>query len=55
VADDLGLLFQPVARKRPAGGEPVMVAAEGMARERQPDAALMLPDMRPVFALLQNS
>lgn len=47
VTDDLRLLFDPVALERPAGHEAVMIAAEGVARERQEDAALVLPDVTP--------
>lgn len=45
VADDLGLLLDPVAGKGLAGLQRIVVTAEGMAPERQVDALLPLPDM----------
>ena len=47
VADDLGLLFEPVAAERAAGDDVVPVATEGVAREREEKSAtlLRLPDM----------
>ncbi len=45
VADDLALLFDPIAVQRLAGLDRIIVTAPGMARERQEDAALMLPDV----------
>src|SRR3546814_10211368 len=45
VPHDLRLLLDAVALERPAGLQGVAVAAEGMAGQRQPDAALMLPVM----------
>src|SRR3546814_19057368 len=44
VPHDLRLLLDAVALERPAGLQGVAVAAEGMAGQRQPDPALMLPD-----------
>lgn len=45
VADDLGLLFDAVMRETLARQQFIIIAAEGMARQRQEDALLMLPDM----------
>ncbi len=47
MADDLGLLLDPVARERAVGIEPIGIAAEGVAHQRQPifAAGLRLPDM----------
>jgi hypothetical protein len=46
VADDFGLLLQPVTSERPAGFERIAVPAERVATQDQVDARLFLPDMR---------
>jgi hypothetical protein len=45
MAHDFGLLLNAVTLKRPARLQAVIIAAEGMAREGQVDALLMLPHM----------
>ena len=48
VADDFGLLLQPVSFERFSGHERISILAEGMAHQRQIESAapLALPDMR---------
>lgn len=45
MADDFGLLLQPVTMERLARLDCVIVAAEGVAFQWQDDALLMLPDV----------
>ena len=53
VTHDLALLFDAIAVQRDAGPERIVVAAPRMPCEREEDTALMLPDVSPVFTLLQ--
>ncbi len=54
MADDLALLLDTVAVQRDAGAQRIVVAAPRMPYERKEDTALVLPDMRPVIALMHN-
>ena len=45
MADDFGLLFDAVTFERPTGFQAIIIAAKGMALQRQENALLMLPDM----------
>ena len=45
MADNLGLLLNPILSKSLAGFQLIIIAGEGVARERQKHALLMLPDM----------
>ena len=55
VADDLALLLDTVTVQSDAGAQRIVIAAPRMPYEREEDAALVLPDMRPVFALMQRT
>ncbi|MBB5715222.1 hypothetical protein FHS94_002068 [Sphingomonas aerophila] len=54
VANDLGLLLQAIAGEGLAGLDCVVVPAPGMTGEGKIDAALVLPDVHPVFAQTQR-
>jgi len=45
--DNLGLLLDAIAIEQPAGFEPIVIAAERMTHQRQPEAPalLRLPDV----------
>ena len=45
MADDFGLLFDAIAVERPSRLDAIIIAAKGVAAQRQEDAFLMLPYM----------